>query len=201
MSSARIDGAKQMKASDFGRYALFGSVGAALLAGCGGSQPPIGAPGPMPQRPAIGTHVGRSGSWMLPQATSEDLLYISTLGPDVYVYSYPAGKLVGTLNCNFSFTVEECSDTDGNVFITNQARYSAQSGVYEFALFLFFFFFFFFGQLQQRKGPTAGVRADEPRMVRYSGTEDTLRSGLRKKYHARLTPSDSVNRLSRSGFG
>ncbi len=70
---------------------------------------------------------------MLPQATSEDLLYISTLGPDVYVYSYPAGKLVGTLNYNFSFTVEECSDTDGNVFITNQARYSAQSGVYEFA--------------------------------------------------------------------
>ncbi len=29
------------------RYAL--SIGVAMLAGCGGSQPPIGAPGAMPQ--------------------------------------------------------------------------------------------------------------------------------------------------------
>jgi uncharacterized repeat protein (TIGR03803 family) len=35
-----------MKVSDFGRYALSGCVAAALLAGCGGSQPPIGAPPP-----------------------------------------------------------------------------------------------------------------------------------------------------------
>jgi hypothetical protein len=32
-----------MKLSDFNRYALGSCVAAALLAGCGGSQPPVGA--------------------------------------------------------------------------------------------------------------------------------------------------------------
>ena len=41
-----------MKALDYGRYALSSSVAAAMLAGCGGSQPPIGAPGTMPHEPA-----------------------------------------------------------------------------------------------------------------------------------------------------
>jgi hypothetical protein len=34
-----------MKVSDFSRYALSSCVDAAMLAGYGGSQPPIGAPG------------------------------------------------------------------------------------------------------------------------------------------------------------
>jgi hypothetical protein len=34
-----------VKISDFSRYALSACVAAALLSGCGGSQPPIGAPG------------------------------------------------------------------------------------------------------------------------------------------------------------
>lgn len=38
-----------MRRSGLGRYALCSCVAAALLAGCGGSQPPIGAPGAMPQ--------------------------------------------------------------------------------------------------------------------------------------------------------
>jgi hypothetical protein len=38
-----------MKTFDFGRYLLGGFVAAAMLAGCGGSQPPIGALGAMPQ--------------------------------------------------------------------------------------------------------------------------------------------------------
>jgi hypothetical protein len=45
-----------------------------LLAACGGSQPPIGAPRAMPQSPAIATHLDRSRSWMLPEAKSENLL-------------------------------------------------------------------------------------------------------------------------------
>ena len=36
-----------MKSLDFGRYALCASMSIAMLAGCGGSQPPIGAPGAM----------------------------------------------------------------------------------------------------------------------------------------------------------
>jgi uncharacterized repeat protein (TIGR03803 family) len=38
-----------MKSLDFGRYVLGGFAAAAMLAGCGGSQPLIGAPGAMPQ--------------------------------------------------------------------------------------------------------------------------------------------------------
>jgi hypothetical protein len=34
-----------MKSFSLGSYALSGGVAVALLAGCGGSQPPIGAPG------------------------------------------------------------------------------------------------------------------------------------------------------------
>jgi hypothetical protein len=40
-------GAKQMKSLNLGRYALSSCVAAAMLAGCGGSQTPIGAPGAM----------------------------------------------------------------------------------------------------------------------------------------------------------
>jgi hypothetical protein len=38
-----------MKSLDFSRYALSSCVAVAMLAGCGESQPPIGAPGAMPR--------------------------------------------------------------------------------------------------------------------------------------------------------
>jgi hypothetical protein len=41
-----------------------------MLAGCGGSQTPIGALGAMPQRRAIATHAERGKSWMLPEAVA-----------------------------------------------------------------------------------------------------------------------------------
>ena len=59
-----------MKSLDFGRYVLGGFAAAAMLTGCGGPQPPIGAPGTMPQSRAIATHSERGGSWMPgPRAT------------------------------------------------------------------------------------------------------------------------------------
>jgi uncharacterized repeat protein (TIGR03803 family) len=42
-----------MRLWDFSRYGLLSCVAAALLAGCGGSQPPIGASGTMPQASAL----------------------------------------------------------------------------------------------------------------------------------------------------
>jgi hypothetical protein len=45
-----------MRSLGLSRYALCSCVAAALLAGCGGSQPPIVAPGAMPQSPAIAGH-------------------------------------------------------------------------------------------------------------------------------------------------
>ncbi len=104
-----------MRISDFGRYALNGCVAAALLAGCGGSQPPIGAPGAMPRRAATATQAAHGKSWMLPEAKREDLLYVET-GALIRIFTYPGGKLVGTIKGGQS---QEgiCSDRDGNVYI------------------------------------------------------------------------------------
>jgi len=52
------------------RYALSLCIANPLFAGCSGSQPPISAPGAMPQSAAIAKPIDRSGSWMLPEAKS-----------------------------------------------------------------------------------------------------------------------------------
>jgi hypothetical protein len=96
--------------------AVFLSAIAMLLAGCGGSQPPIGAPGTIPPTSVVATHVDRGGSWMLPEAKAEDLLYVTTLA-GVKIYSYPEGKHVGTLKAFAYDSSGICSDKEGNVFI------------------------------------------------------------------------------------
>ncbi|HEV3092113.1 MAG TPA: hypothetical protein VGX91_11810 [Candidatus Cybelea sp.] len=93
---------------------------AATLVGCGGSQPPIGAPSPMPQALAFAAHADRGTSWMLADAKSEDLLYVSNPGNDsVTVYAYHSRKLVGTLR-GFSSPAGLCADTAGDVWVTNE---------------------------------------------------------------------------------
>lgn len=52
------------------RNTLISCVALALLAGCGGS-------GVMPQVRAISAHADRGGSWMLPEAKSDTLIYAS----------------------------------------------------------------------------------------------------------------------------
>jgi hypothetical protein len=90
---------------------------AALLAGCGNSQ--IG-PSSRPFGPQI-VRPDRSRSWMAPDAKNHDLLYVSDYGTDdVDVYSYPQGKLKGTLT-GFSAPHGECVDNAGNVFVVNTA--------------------------------------------------------------------------------
>jgi hypothetical protein len=77
----------------------------AALGGCGTTQ--IGTP-------------GTAGSVIAARAsTPNSLLYITDVGADaVYVYSYPHGRLVDTLK-GFNSPVRDCSDTSGNVYITN----------------------------------------------------------------------------------
>jgi hypothetical protein len=110
-----------MKSLGLTRYALVIGTAAAMLAGCGGSQPPIGAPGAMAQAPAE-AHADRGKSWMLPEAKSENLLYVWNTNSDqgVYVFSYPRGKLVGTLTGFFGI-YGECVDRTGDVWITNSS--------------------------------------------------------------------------------
>jgi hypothetical protein len=127
-----------MRSLDFGRYALTSCVATAMLAGCGGSQPPIGAPGAMPQTAAITTRAERGTSWMLPEAKTDDLLYASNqygYGPNgVFIFSYKRGKQVGFLS-GFPATVAGlCSDKAGDVFVvTNSYNSSGGNYIYEFA--------------------------------------------------------------------
>jgi hypothetical protein len=58
-----------MNSINLSKYALSGGVAVALLAGCGGSQPPISTPGAMPHALAFGTgyttmhHMGTPSSY------------------------------------------------------------------------------------------------------------------------------------------
>jgi hypothetical protein len=78
-----------------------------LLAGCGGSPLPIGAPG------SIYT--------MASEAAATKLLYVSDLGTNlVNVYPYPKGKLIGKLS-GFGAVAGLCSSKAGDVFVVDEA--------------------------------------------------------------------------------
>jgi len=82
-----------------------------MLAGCGGSQPPIGAPGATFTTNKLESRVPRVNTG------NEDLIYAN--GPfDTYILFYKTGTLVNTFN-----TAGEgglCSDKHGNVFAPHQ---------------------------------------------------------------------------------
>ncbi len=100
------------------RQALGVCLGLGVLAGCGGSQIPSGALGAMPQTPITPAGVHR-GSWILPEAKREDLLYLGgDHTSDVSIYTFPGGKLVGALT-GLPAPSGMCADRDGNVWITN----------------------------------------------------------------------------------
>ncbi|MGA8574323.1 MAG: hypothetical protein WB609_01390 [Candidatus Cybelea sp.] len=145
-----------MKFVDFGRIVLCGCVAGVMLAGCGAlplslskgqddTQPPIRAAGIRSQsvlslalapwlRPIARIDLASANrrstpSWMARGAMAQNLLYISNGGADnVYVYSYPAGSLVGKLG-QLQDPVGLCVDRTGNVWIVN----SASSTIVEYA--------------------------------------------------------------------
>ena len=108
-----------MKTLHSDRYVSGICAAAALLAACGGSQPPIGAPGAMPQTRAIAAHAERGGSWMRREAKSGALLYATGGCSGTCVLSYPAGKVVGSLATSGQSV---CTDSSGNVFITQSSQ-------------------------------------------------------------------------------
>jgi hypothetical protein len=111
-----------MKSLGLNRYALAIGAASALLAGCGGSKPPISASGAMPQSHAIATHAAHGKSWMLPEAKSTDLLYATGgICGGICVLSYPAGKLVGSIAVTGALE-GDCSDSMGNVYVTNDTQ-------------------------------------------------------------------------------
>lgn len=107
------------------RYALCVSVAFASLPACAAPQSRFAVP-VIPQNLST-DHTARSGSWMLPEAKGDDLLYVTNYST-VLVFSYPDGKLVGTLK-GFYSAVGECVDAKSDVFITNYKPVA----VYEYA--------------------------------------------------------------------
>lgn len=53
-------------------------------------------------------------SWMLPEASGDTLLYVTSDFGGVNVLSYPSGKLVGTLS-GVEYPIGVCADSGGNV--------------------------------------------------------------------------------------
>ncbi|MGB6739997.1 MAG: hypothetical protein WBE59_06045, partial [Candidatus Cybelea sp.] len=103
-----------MKTRLLSRYALSSCAAAAMLAACGGSRPPIGAQGAMPQTSPIAAHAERGKSWMLPGTSSGDLLYATGGCEGACVLSYPDLKLVGGIADR---GISICSDSQGNIFL------------------------------------------------------------------------------------
>jgi hypothetical protein len=91
--------------------ALNMGIVAVLFAGCGAlrqaqddMQPPVAVPGAMAH-----------ASWMLPNVERRNLLYVAQSGDGVSVYTYPGGRLVGSLGAFGGPFL--CSDPTGNVFV------------------------------------------------------------------------------------
>ena len=129
-----------MSCLTLGRCALSVCASAILLAACGGSQSAALSPrsmtnaitngarplgyGPldasiMVQRPGA-AHPDHHRSWVSPDAKrAKQILFVSDRGhDDVYMYSLPQMKLIGTLT-GFSDPAYMCSDTKGNVYLAN----------------------------------------------------------------------------------
>ena len=106
-----------MKESDPFARSVSALAAVALLAGCAG-----GSLHSLPAAPASSSaarSLAPGASWMDPSAKKSALLYASDSSADlVKVFSYPRGKLVGTLT-GFQTPQGMCVDKAGNVFITN----------------------------------------------------------------------------------
>jgi hypothetical protein len=133
-----------MKISDSGRYAFGTCVAVALLAGCGsaGSQSQLGPSGlgssglnaAQPGTDLLSRlsdmstlavkpgppHPDHHRSWVSPDVRkARSLLFVSDFGTyDVYIYTLPGLVLKGTLT-GFYAPDGECSDKDGNIWVTN----------------------------------------------------------------------------------
>lgn len=117
-----------MKATSKRFVWVFVGTALAALVACSGQGTPFGltqaGPADLPllatlHRLPTYPHSDRSKTWMAPRAKTQNLLYISDDGTnDVYVYSWPKGKLLGTLT-GFSYPQGECVDKSGDVWIAN----------------------------------------------------------------------------------
>jgi hypothetical protein len=106
------------------RYALSWCIASALLASCGGTQPPIGGLGAISYTSVVATRPQFARSRILPNATRDDLLYVSNTWyshTGVTIYDLRSTKLVGTIT-GLALPAGLCSDSSGNVYVADEGR-------------------------------------------------------------------------------
>jgi hypothetical protein len=134
----------QMKIFDLSRYACCVCTAAAMLAGCGGSQPISNAvippvTGAVTRDSASVSHLDGRKSWMSRDAKKiKMLLYVASRQPpnQIFVYDYKTGKLVGWLDFGKNFNTGLaglCVDKTGDVWTTLTDNSSDSSSVVEFS--------------------------------------------------------------------
>jgi hypothetical protein len=97
-------------------------VATALLAGCGGPQGQFTTLAAVPRGVGVDS-VAPQGSWIAPESANQALLYVADYASNkVEIYTYPEAQHVGTLS-GFDGPWGACSDTHGNVWITNFVRH------------------------------------------------------------------------------
>src|SRR5580692_9231081 len=113
-----------MRSLDFSHHALSGVV-AALLAGCGGSQPPIGAPGTMPlslQSSAVFTRIAARA---VTDAKDTSYLYVANWGfgsgGGIYIFlrDDPSKGVVDKIRDGVATPDGIFIDTHGSLYVTN----------------------------------------------------------------------------------
>jgi sugar lactone lactonase YvrE len=94
-----------------------------MLAGCGGSQPPIGAAGAMPQRSVALHHVTHSASWMSAKVNyRHPWLYVAdTTKSNIYIYDLDHGaSQIGEISAGLGGPFGMTIDGSGNLYVANQ---------------------------------------------------------------------------------
>ena len=123
-------GKKNMKRSNFTRHTLGLCVAAAMLAACGGSQPPIGSPGAVQQTSAIATHAAPRWSALklvaaLPgYKVAPPLLYVANAtytddGVNVFGATGKDRNPLVTITNGVEDPAGVCIDSLGTLYVTN----------------------------------------------------------------------------------
>ncbi len=126
-----------MKPSAVSRYALSSCLAVAFLAGCGGSQPPIGASGAMPRASSQSSEIVKPSSAGSTYKVSGPLLYVANIGLNLApltIYDADANnpKPIATISKGIDNSRGTCIDSDGTLYVTNFA--TGTGWVSEYAL-------------------------------------------------------------------
>lgn len=95
------------------------ALGTALATACGGSQPPIGAPGAIPQSRAIAAQAERGGPSMVPETKGKDLPYIDGIAQPSHLRNVASEAVVysfGSKTPDGSYAAETLTNVHGTLY-------------------------------------------------------------------------------------